>query len=90
LPFNKRRKPEKGLLAINQSRGIPMKDKTQVSESRRGFLCKAGLSGGAVAVAASMPGVVVAAQDAEPQVAPKEEGYRLSQHIIDYYKSAAV
>ncbi len=59
-------------------------------KSRRKFLSgSAILSASAVAVAIA-PNVAVAATKAEVKVDKKEEGYRLTQHIADYYKSAAL
>ena len=64
--------------------------KQQVSESRRRFLRDAGLSGGAVAVAASAPGAAFAQQPIKEAVEQDaEQGYRLTDHILAYYKSAA-
>ena len=64
--------------------------KHQVSESRRKFLRDAGISGGIAAVAASTPGVALAEgpESTEGQQKP-EQGYRLTDHILAYYKSAA-
>ena len=58
--------------------------------SRRQFLSGGAiLSASAVAVAIA-PTVAVAATQVEPVLEKKEEGYRLTQHIADYYKSAAL
>lgn len=67
-----------------------MKDaKQQVSQSRRKFLREASAGGGIAAIAASAPGVALAeAQQADGEQRP-QEGYRLTRHILDYYKSAA-
>jgi len=63
--------------------------KQQVSQSRRRFLRNAGVSGGVAAVTATAPGVVLAeAPQADASQKP-EEGYRLSEHVLAYYKSAA-
>ena len=66
-----------------------MKDQKQkVSQSRRKFLRDTAVTGGAAAAVVAVPGVAQA--KAETQEKPeKEEGYRLSQHILDYYKGAA-
>ena len=60
------------------------------STSRRQFLRGAAATTGVAAVAATsstlMATEVDAATDAESET---EEGYRLTQHILDYYKSAA-
>ena len=69
---------------------IAMKNpKQQVSQSRRKFLRDAGISGGVAAVAATTPGVALA-ETGDSQAAQKpREGYRLTKHILAYYKSAA-
>ena len=64
--------------------------KQQVSQSRRKFLRDTSISGGAVAVAASVPGVALAERpDEEPGQNKTEQGYRLTEHILAYYRSAA-
>lgn len=62
------------------------KQKTPLS--RRQFLRNAAITGGAAAAAAAAPEGAIA--DATPVPDEQtEEGYRLTQHILDYYKSAA-
>lgn len=60
-------------------------------EGRRAFL-KSGAAAGAAAVATTLlPGGVLAATDKEPAGSPpQKKGYQLSQHVIDYYKSASL
>ncbi|MDJ0739233.1 MAG: twin-arginine translocation signal domain-containing protein [Gammaproteobacteria bacterium] len=67
-----------------------MKDTKQPeTPSRRKFLRTAIAGSGAAAATAVVPGVALA-DAAEPQADAKpNDGYRLSQHILDYYKSAA-
>jgi len=67
-----------------------MKDpKQQVSQSRRKFLRDASVTGGIAAVAAGAPGMALAETADEAGEQKPTEGYRLTQHILDYYKSAA-
>jgi len=67
-----------------------MKDsKEQVSQTRRKFLRDATVTGGIAAVAASAPGVALAETSEEGAAQKPSEGYRLTKHILDYYKSAA-
>jgi hypothetical protein len=67
-----------------------MKDpKQQVSQSRRQFLRDAGVTGGIAAVAASTPGIALAQTEEGQDGQRPQEGYRLTQHILAYYKSAA-
>jgi len=64
--------------------------KPEVSESRRRFLRDTSISGGAVLVAASTPATALA--NSEDGGAPEdkpEQGYRLTKHILAYYKSVA-
>jgi hypothetical protein len=61
----------------------------KVSQSRRKFLRDAGLCSGAAAVAAGAPGLALAEARENEAGARASEGYRLTQHILDYYKSAA-
>lgn len=66
-----------------------MANSKQVSESRRDFLRKAGATGGVAAVAVSAPGAVLAETAPEQSAAAdKPEGYRLTEHVLAYYKSA--
>ena len=67
-----------------------MKDpKQQVSHSRRKFLRDATVTGGIAAVAVGSPATVIAADVEQTAEKKPAEGYRLTQHILDYYKSAA-
>lgn len=69
-----------------------MKDKKQETiKGRRDFLRGGAIAGaGVVAVASSIPSVALAANgEAEVAEKPAEQGYRLTRHILDYYKSAA-
>jgi hypothetical protein len=69
---------------------IAMKNpKQQVSHSRREFLREAGVSGGLAAAAVGLPGVALAEAPQGDADQKPEQGYRLTQHILDYYKSAA-
>jgi len=58
--------------------------------SRRIFLRGTVLTSAGAAVATAVPGVAVASvAETEPEVAGKQKGYRLTRHIVDYYKTAA-
>ncbi len=63
--------------------------KQQVSHSRRKFLRDATVTGGIAAVAVGSPGTVIAAETEQTAERKPTEAYRLTQHILDYYKSAA-
>ena len=62
--------------------------KQKVSQSRRRFLRNAGISSGVAAVAVSTPAVGLT-ETAEATPEQPQEGYHLTQHILDYYKTAA-
>lgn len=71
------------------------KSKTEVGQNstdqqRREFVKKSTLVGVGVVASAALPGAVVASTEEQP-VAEKQgqKGYQLTQHVIDYYKSAA-
>lgn len=55
--------------------------------NRRRFLRRAVTGAGVATAAAAVPHTMSAAPATETP--PPKEGYRLSQHIIDYYKTAA-
>ena len=59
-------------------------ERTPDSPSRRDFLRTAAIGGSAAAVAA----LPVAAEAGDVISDAPEEGYRLTPHIVDYYKSA--
>ena len=60
------------------------------SNSRRSFLRKAAGAGVCVAVTTALPGTVAAAPNDETgRLDAGKTGYRLTQHILDYYKSAS-
>ena len=62
----------------------------QTSQSRRIFLRGTVLTSAGAAVATAVPGVAVASVvEAESEPVGKQKGYRLTQHIVDYYKTAA-
>lgn len=57
--------------------------------SRRAFLQGSVATGASVAIAASVPGVAVSSTSEDVDDSKKNEGYHLTQHIVDYYKSTA-
>lgn len=63
--------------------------KQKVSQSRRKFMRDAAVTGGVAAAAVTAPGVAMAESTDTPVNEKPEEGYRLTKHILDYYKSAA-
>ena len=67
-------------------------NKQKTIRNRREFLRGGAIAGAGVAVASSIPSVSLASAllaEAVGDDQPVEKGYRLTRHIIDYYKSAA-
>ena len=63
---------------------------TQTNLARRVFLRGTVLTSAGAAVVTAVPGVAVAsATETLSEPAGKKKGYRLTQHIVDYYKTAA-
>lgn len=66
------------------------KQEQTTSDSRRAFLRNAAGTGACVALAAALPGAAAAVSTEEAgQADAGKSGYRLTQHVLDYYKSAA-
>jgi hypothetical protein len=67
--------------------------KKALNSERRNFIRGSLVAGVGVATAAVMPGAVVAADADAPdqsKAQPKaQKGYRLTPHILEYYKSTA-
>lgn len=64
------------------------RDDDQKDNSRREFLRKTAAAGAGAAAAVTLPGVAVAGVPDTQQPSDKK-GYRLTRHIVDYYKTAA-
>lgn len=68
-----------------------MKKYAKAKISRRSFLSGGAILGASAVAAVAIPNVAAAVEAQVPDVEnKKEEGYRLTQHIADYYKSAAL
>jgi hypothetical protein len=65
------------------------KVKNDLTKSRREFIKNSTLAGAGIAAAAIIPGTVVAGTKSEMPEDKKQKGYQLTDHIIEYYKSAA-
>ena len=67
-----------------------MKQKSKpVDKGRRKFLSSAAAAGVGGALAATVPASTTLAATGEQQNEKKARGYQLTQHVLDYYKSAA-
>jgi hypothetical protein len=65
-------------------------DDKQVDGKRRKFLAQAVAASAGSVVAAGLPGSALGAAEMEAQESGKaQQGYRLTRHVLDYYKSAA-
>lgn len=65
-----------------------MKKYLEATLSRRKFLSRGALLGAGTIVAVTVPSVASATPEVEKPVEKKEEGYRMTQHIADYYATA--
>ena len=63
-------------------------DDKLVDVRRRKFLGQAVTASAGTVVAAALPTAALAGSE-EAAREPQKKGYQLSQHILDYYKSAA-
>ncbi len=71
----------------------PFKHYADAKISRRTFLTGGALIGASAVAVAIAPNVATASEqqtDDKTKQNKKDEGYRLTQHIADYYKSAAL
>lgn len=64
-------------------------NKPEVDNGRRKFLHGSALVGAGAVAASVLPEVPSASADTNQPEQPVEEGYRLTKHIKDYYKTAA-
>jgi hypothetical protein len=63
--------------------------KKALNSERRNFIRGSLVAGVGVATAAVIPGAVVAADSDSPGQPKAQKGYRLTAHILEYYKSTA-
>lgn len=66
-----------------------MKKYAEAKISRRQFLSSGAAIGATAVAAVAIPNAALA-EEVPVVESKKEEGYRLTQHIADYYKSASV
>ena len=69
----------------------PVKKKSQLrDQERREFIKKSTLIGAGVAATTMASTQVIAEVSGDPAERPSQKGYQLTQHVLDYYKSADV
>ena len=64
-------------------------NKDSLNKTRREFIKNSTLVGAGVAATAILPGAAIASSEIEKPVDKKHKGYQLTEHILEYYKSAA-
>jgi hypothetical protein len=57
--------------------------------NRRAFVKNSTLAGAGIVAGTALPGAAFASATEENVEPSKQKGYQLTQHVIDYYKSAA-
>lgn len=65
------------------------KKSNDLNKNRREFIKNSTLAGAGVAAAAVMPAAVSASATIEKTEDKKQKGYQLTEHVLEYYKSAA-
>lgn len=65
------------------------KDKQKLDPSKRNFIKKSAFAGAGLVAAAAASGEVMATVPEDTEQAGQSKGYRLTAHVLDYYKSAA-
>jgi len=64
-------------------------NKNSLNKTRREFIKNSTLVGAGVAATAVLPGAAIASSEIERPEDKKQKGYQLTEHILEYYKSAA-
>ena len=67
-----------------------MKQEQPESTARRGFLKTIATAGAGASVTTLLPSAVIAAEPAEEEQPAANQGYQVTSHVIDYYKSATI
>jgi anaerobic selenocysteine-containing dehydrogenase len=65
-----------------------MKEQDSRSSSRREFLKTGAAVGAGAAASTLLPGVAAAAEVEAPAPTEAKKGYQLTQHVLDYYRTA--
>lgn len=68
----------------------PESDQQPHDQQRREFVKKSTLLGVGVAAAAALPETASASVSEEKSTSAEQKGYQVTQHVLDYYKSASI
>jgi hypothetical protein len=60
------------------------------NQERRAFIKKSALVGAGVATTSMASTAAIADVGSDIQQKPEQKGYQLTQHVLDYYKSAGI
>ncbi|HID49259.1 MAG TPA: formate dehydrogenase [Chromatiales bacterium] len=66
-----------------------MKERKTIDEARRNFLHSSAVVGVGAVAASAVPGAAMASVPEEKREETRSQGYRLSRHVLEYYKTAA-
>ena len=61
----------------------------ELDTTKRDFIKKSALAGAGVVATTVISGEAVAAISVDDKQTRQDKGYQLTQHVLDYYKSAA-
>ena len=65
------------------------KIKNDLNKTRREFIKSSTLVGAGAVATAVLPGTAIASNPVEKPEDKKQKGYQLTEHVLEYYKSAA-
>lgn len=61
----------------------------RLDTQRREFIKKTTMVGAGLVAGSALPVSAMPIETAENRQSPKQKGYQVTQHVVDYYKSAA-
>lgn len=65
------------------------KKMNDLDNKRRAFVKNSALTGAGIVAGSVLPGAAIANVAEDKAEDSKQKGYQLTQHVLDYYKSAA-
>ena len=63
---------------------------TKLDKNRRAFVKNSTLAGAGLVAGGILPGAAIANVTEDKTENSKQKGYQLTQHVLEYYKSAAI